>query len=275
MALGGMEHTDAPLTNLSEACVECMEKIGIHNGPMASRTVWLHALAVGYSSAYLLENGDGIRRDWPRIPLPSTKDALLKSAELGERIAELLNTEAEVTDVTTGTIRPELKVIGNVTAVEGGALDPARDLLIDAGWGHEGKEGVTMPGKGKLIERDYTAAERGAIAQGAVALGLTPEQAFAQLGERTCDVYLNARAFWKNIPAKVWDYYIGGYQVIKKWLSYREGKLLGRALTVEETRYVRDMARRLAALCLLQPRLDANYVAVKTNTYPWSGKQAM
>jgi hypothetical protein len=124
-------------------------------------------------------------------------------------------------------------------------------------------------GQGKLIERDYSAEEREAIAQGAVALGLTPEQAFAQLGEKTCDVYLNARAYWKNIPARVWEYYIGGYQVIKKWLSYREGKLLGRALTVEEARYVRDMSRRIAALCLMQPELDANYAAVKADTYSW------
>ncbi len=232
-------------------------------------TLWMHALGIGYSPAYLNENADGVRRDWPRIPLPATKDALLKSAELGERIAALLNTEAEVKNVTSGASRPELKIIGNITAVEGGTLDPARDLLIDAGWGHGGKGGITMPGKGKLIGRDYTAAERGAVAEGAAALGLTKEQAFGQLGERTCDVYLNARAYWKNIPAKVWDYYIGGYQVIKKWLSYREGKLLGRALTVEEARYVRDMARRIAALCLLQPELDANYAAVKADTYPW------
>ena len=173
--------------------------------------------------------------------------------------------------VHDGTTRT--RFIDNITAAEGGALDdPAHDLLIDARWGHEGKEGITMPGKGKLIERDYTAAEREAIAQGATALGLTPDQAFAQLGERTCDVCLNSRAYWKNIPAKVWDYYIGGYQVIKKWLSYREGKLLGRALTVEEARYVRDMSRRIAALCLLQPQLDANYAAVKADTYPWPAK---
>lgn len=31
----------------------------------------------------------------------------------------------------------------------------------------------------------------------------------------------------------------------------------------------RDMARRLAALRLLQPALDANYRAVTAATYPW------
>ena len=49
------------------------------------------------------------------------------------------------------------------------------------------------------------------------------------LGEPLCDVYLNEVAYWSNIPLRVWEYTIGGYQVIKKWLSYREKKLLGRA----------------------------------------------
>jgi len=46
----------------------------------------------------------------------------------------------------------------------------------------------------------------------------------------------------------VWELYIGGYQVMKKWLSYREKVLLGRGLKVEEVREVMRMARRLAAV---------------------------
>lgn len=62
---------------------------------------------------------------------------------------------------------------------------------------------------------------------------------------------------------------MGGYQVIKKWLSYREMGLLGRSLTKEEARYVTGMARRIAALLLMGPALDANYESVKSETYPW------
>ena len=40
-------------------------------------------------------------------------------------------------------------------------------------------------------------------------------------------------------------------------------------LTLDEVSYVTDMARRIAALLLLQPALDANYRAVKASTYPW------
>ncbi len=74
-------------------------------------------------------------------------------------------------------------------------------------------------------------------------------------------MFLNADAYWRNIPETVWSFTIGGYQVLKKWLSYREQPLLGRALTPAEVRYVRDVARRLAALRLMAPELDANYRA--------------
>jgi hypothetical protein len=134
------------------------------------------------------------------------------------------------------------------------------------GWGHSGKGGAVMPGKGKIVERDYTAKEREAIAGGAAQLDLSEEQALALLGERTFDVYLNGLAYWKNIPARVWEYTIGGYQVIKKWLSYREREILGRALRMDEARTVRDIARRIAAILLLEPKLDANYQAVKAAT---------
>jgi hypothetical protein len=92
------------------------------------------------------------------------------------------------------------------------------------------------------------------------------------LGKTTFDIYLNDRAYWKNVPARVWEYTIGGYQVMKKWLSYREKELLGRGLTMDEARYVTEMARRIAAILLLEPALDENYQAVKAATYPWPAK---
>jgi len=71
----------------------------------------------------------------------------------------------------------------------------------------------------------------------------------------------------KKTPKPVWDFTIGGYQVIKKWLSYREQRVLGRVLTMAEIMEVTAMARRLAALVLLQPRLDENYQAVAAATW--------
>ncbi|MGH9849611.1 MAG: hypothetical protein ACREBD_07100, partial [Blastocatellia bacterium] len=61
-------------------------------------------------------------------------------------------------------------------------------------------------------------------------------------------------------------------QVMKKWLSYRERELLGRALTLDEVREVTNMARRIAAILLLEPALDENYRAVKENCYDWQSQ---
>ena len=100
-------------------------------------------------------------------------------------------------------------------------------------------------------------------------LGLTYDQLTACLGGACCDVYLSDVAYWRCVPARVWKYTIGGYQVMKKWLSYRERALLGRYLKPDQARYVTAMARRIAALVLLEPAFDANYERVKAETYPW------
>jgi hypothetical protein len=129
-----------------------------------------------------------------------------------------------------------------------------------------------MPGKGKANTRLWTSEERAAIGQGAEALGLSAEEALAQLGETAVDVYLNDVAYWRGVPSGAWSYTIGGYQVMKKWLSYREKALLGRDLKVEEVREVTRMGRRIAAILLLQPALDANYRAVKGATWDWGSR---
>jgi len=161
-----------------------------------------------------------------------------------------------------------MKVVSPVSRVGGGSLS-TDELAVTAGWGFAGKGGATMPAKGRVVERDYTPEEREAIRHGTEALGLTLDDDLRLLGPTTRDIYLNDTAYWRNIPARVWDYMIGGYQVIKKWLSYRERDLLGRPLTPAEAREVRDMARRIAAIILLQPDLDANYAAVKANLHDW------
>ncbi len=84
-----------------------------------------------------------------------------------------------------------------------------------------------------------------------------------QLGA-THNIYLNDIAYWKNIPERVWNYPVGGYQVIKKWLSYREQELLGRPLNQGEVLEVTQMARRITAILLLEPELDANYQSGET-----------
>ena len=75
-------------------------------------------------------------------------------------------------------------------------------------------------------------------------------EARSTLGKVTFDILLNGHAFWSNVPAAVWNYKLGGYQVLKKWLSYREHAILGRPLSPEEVQYFAHTARRIAAILL-------------------------
>jgi hypothetical protein len=257
--------------NLSDAATSYLTKLGVpvsSNEIDSTEMLFMHVLAIGYSPQYLLENADGVRQDWPRVPLPSSSDMLVRSANAGRQIADLLDTDRPVEGITAGGIRREFKFLAVTSRVGGGSLTES-ELAVTAGWSHKNKEGATMPGKGKVIGRAYAKAETEAISSTAKVSGLSEGQAFDLLGSSTVDVYLNDLAFWANIPTNVWEYTIGGYQVIKKWLSYREQKLLGRPLSKDEVRYVQEMVRRIAAILLLQPALDANYQKTKSDSFPW------
>jgi hypothetical protein len=47
--------------------------------------------------------------------------------------------------------------------------------------------------------------------------------------------------------------------------------VLGRALQFDEVLYVTEMARRIAAILLMRPELDANYRAVVADAIDWQG----
>ncbi len=146
------------------------------------------------------------------------------------------------------------------------------DLKVSARWGSIQTAGggrIVMPGPGVATARAYTDAERAALALEGKTLGLSLDEVMALLGGTTFDIHLNTDACWSNVPARIWDYTLGGYQVIKKWLSYREHAVLGRALKAEEAIYVSGMVRRIAAILLMGPALDANYADCKAAAVAW------
>ena len=263
------EQTDG---NLSDLASDYLRSMGLEINPENAASLWLHILAVGYSPAYLEENADGIRQDWPRIPLTSSLEHFKLSAGLGQRVADLLETEKPVAGVSAGVLRPELRGVAGLRRIDGKPLNTEEDLQLTAGWGHAGKEGVTMPGRGKLVSRERTTKELSELTTGLAALGIAQDEGLKRLASTVVDVYLNDLCAWTNVPEMVWELYIGGYQVMKKWLSYREYSFLKRPLALAEAEEVQAMARRLTALCLLQPELDANYLKAKAE--PWQALPA-
>ena len=212
--------------------------------------LFYYVLATLHDLAYRQANAGALRMEWPRIPLPGWPDgvakgaaeALVESAARGRELAALLDPDTPVPGVTQGPLRPEMAAIA-VPATTDGRNMSGEDFAMTAGWGHFGTGDAVMPGQGRAVERAFTPAERSAMGD-----------ALPALGQTTFDVYLNARAFWRNVPAAVWDYRLGGYQVLKKWLSYRERAILDRPLKPGEVQHVSDTARRITAILLATAR---------------------
>ena len=144
--------------------------------------------------------------------------------------------------MTQAPLRPEVAAIA-VPATSGGRNMTGGDFAVTAGWGHYGQGDAVMPGQGRAAERAFSPTERAAMGD-----------TLPALGDTTFDIYLNGEAFWSNIPAAVWNYRLGGYQVLKKWLSYREHPILGRALKMEEIQHFTDMGRRIQRIIMSMPQ---------------------
>ena len=235
----GTDGSSARRANLSGTARRYLERLGA-----SVEDLFHHVLATLHDPAYRKANTGALRMGWPRIPLPGWTDgeaegaaaAIAASAARGRALTKLLDSDTPVRGVTEGTLRPEISALAVPTTLDGHHMT-GDDFALTAGWGHYGSGDAVMPGQGRLVERPYTPEERAAMGNG-----------LPVLGETTFDIYLNTRAFWRNIPAQVWTYKLGGYQVLKKWLSYREREILGRMLTPEDVQHFTDTARRIGAI---------------------------
>ena len=225
--------------NLSLSAQRYLDRLGL-----GVEDLFHHVIATLHNPGYRTANAGALRMEWPRIPLLGWPDGnvdgaaegLAASAERGRELAALLDSDTPVAGVTTGSLRPELAAIAVPMTTDGGNMADD-DFAVSAGWGHFGTGEAVMSGQGRIVERNYTEDERTALAD-----------AIPTLGETTFDVYLNDRAYWRNVPAALWNYQLGGYQVLKKWLSYRDRRILDRPLQPEEVQHFTDTARRIGAI---------------------------
>ena len=224
--------------NLSATAQRYIDSLGL-----SVEGLFHHVVATLHDPAYREANAGALRMEWPRIPLPNWPDgggadvaAVRDSAIRGRELVTLLDPETPVPGVTQGPLRPEVAYVAVPTTIGGGYM-AGDDFALTAGWGYYGKDDAVMPGQGRPVERTYTPEERVALAD-----------ALPVVGETTFDIWLNGSAFWSNVPAAVWNYRLGGYQVLKKWLSYRDRSILDRPLKPEEVQHFTDTARRITAI---------------------------
>jgi hypothetical protein len=77
--------------------------------------------------------------------------------------------------------------------------------------------------------------------------------------ERT--IAINKNQFFKPVPPAVWEFYIGGYQVLDKYLKSRKGRIL----SLDEINHVAAIADILAFTIDQMVKIDKAYTAAFPN----------
>jgi hypothetical protein len=69
-------------------------------------------------------------------------------------------------------------------------------------------------------------------------------------------LYLNAGRWFENVPPDVWNFHVGGYMVLEKYLKARRFKEIGRPLTLAETKHLWHVIRVLAFTRDVMAKID-------------------
>ncbi|MEA2571789.1 MAG: hypothetical protein QOI24_3790 [Acidobacteriota bacterium] len=184
------------------------------------------------------------------VPLPDSAELIRFSAVLGYRIASLYG---EPSTLALRRDDQELRWIGTATRVGKEARMLRGSVLSLSDW---------WDAEGRIVVREYDDEELVALSDHARANGMTTGEVIDLLGARTCDVYLNDKAYWRNVPQHVWNYSHGESPVLLRWLRDRCSTAIGRALLRDEVSQFASVSRRIAALLLMAPALTRNLAAL-------------
>jgi hypothetical protein len=196
------------------------------------------ALAMGHAPAYHADHHEALAQDWLHLPIPRDLGRLEAAADLGASVATLLDPEKDPTRTIREILGADAKELGVLSVREADRVSEG-ELVV----------GYSFYGAAAGAWRERAPAEN--------------EPLRPCWGEATGDLYINPIVFFRHVPRRVWEFELGGYPVLKKWLGYREAKRRGgRPLILAEAQHLRSMVQRLAALLALHDQLDAAYAAV-------------
>jgi predicted helicase len=87
--------------------------------------------------------------------------------------------------------------------------------------------------------------------------------------EKEGRVYINATQYFEGVEPEVWEYQIGGYQVMEKWLKDRKG----RTLSLEDIQHYCRIGSALKKTIETQEKIDSIYVRIEEDTTSFSQKK--
>jgi len=197
-------------------------------------------LALLHSPDFQADHRDALRYDWAHISIPKDRALFEEFVSLGDQIALLLDPAMDADGIVERILGASR--VRSLGVLRSTAVDP--DLRVSIAY--------FGAAKGRWTERAYRPEEEPHLAWGAT----------------TGDPFINETTCFANVPEHVVRHELGGYEVLKKWLGYRQAKARGgEPLSLSEVSHVRSMIQRLAALLALGSSLDAACERAATDAF--------
>jgi hypothetical protein len=204
--------------------------------------------AILHAPRYQAEHKSALSADWAHLPMPKDIRLFDRLVAAGEQVTRLLDADRDAGNVIKAVVGADrARALGPLKRADAKQVRPDDLKITVTYWGG---------GKGRWKPRAFMAEELPAVEFGDA------------WGERTGDLFVNEHAYFANVPEEVWNYQLGGYPVLKKWLGYRQAdRRDGKPLTDDECRWFRQVIQRIAALLALGPSLNALYQDAAANAF--------
>lgn len=189
------------------------------------KALFRFVLAILHSPVYQEDNREALDADWARVPIPRSENAFRRCVELGATVASLLDPTRDAGATVSKVLGSDRSSVAVPTRSDGGQID-SRQLHVAVKY-----------------------------------FGSAPGGWEAGASETDGRLRLNDDVTLEGVSLPAWQYRLGGYPVIKKWLGYREAERRKRPLTLDELSSLRSIVQRVTALTRLNDDLNEAFEA--------------
>lgn len=189
--------------------------------------IMAYVYAILNSTTYRQRYTEFLRLDFPRIPLTRDEALYSRLSDLGARLIDLHLLKAQALEAS-GVSYP----VPGVNEVEKGYPK----FVLDSRF--RGKDAAQTHLRGNDTAQQYP-LEKDEILH------------FVQNDEQG-RVYINPTQCFDSIPLEAWNFHIGGYQVLEKWLKDRRGRIL----TAADREHYRKVVKAIVETVRIMGEID-------------------
>jgi len=217
--------------NISTEIFDMLEKA--YGKKPSPENIFYYIYAVLYSPTYREKYAEFLKIDFPRVPFAKDKKLFLDLAVLGERLADLHLLKSSELDPPIARymgegdddviVKPEF--VQDIIASEAKQFPNSKNEIASPAARNDGNQVGTSGNDGKVT--------------------------------------INATKYFEGVPEEVWNYHIGGYQVLHKYLKDRKGRKM------DDPRHYCRIVTSLARTIELQKEIDVLFEAVEKSAIDW------